>query len=248
MSDSVLSENILRIAFPQQKPLLFDQLVDYSCCDQWLDEFKLVVVLDWKEEAPTRITVSADGEEEAWLQRVLPLLSAQHQAILRENFQASRMVIDTSGTEHILFLDDLHQDGGTVMTQIYGPGPKEQSVAVLRKSALTPDPPLGILFHPLFLSVLSVDGMWAERRSHSGEIHSLLWISESRWRQNIAQTQAVIDRSNPPRTWHRLKDYLTQCGGAAYPDVVEFYTNGRIELSVAFLKEHRSSDEDSLLQ
>jgi hypothetical protein len=133
-------------------------------------------------------------------------------------------------------LDDLHKEvGGDIMTRIYGPLENDAEFVRIRKSPLSPMPPSTLLFHPLYIGAMALGGMWAERISDATkQSKSILWISEARWKKNTPQAKELLDRHCGHPIWRKLQEFM-QDKGIAYPDVVEFYMDGRIEFSVAFL-------------
>ena len=147
-----------------------------------------------------------------------------------------RKVIDSDSKRHWLFLDDLHEhEEGEVMTRVFGASHQEDYVIALTSSPLSVAIPSSIRFSSFFLALLSIGGRWAYKTSIEGTCISLLWISEARWKGNIKACKECIERFSPPPLWSALCAYMDKNNGVAYPDVVEFYVDGRIELSVAFL-------------
>ena len=81
---------------------------------------------------------------------------------------------------------------------------------------------------------MNMGGIWAARRT-GNEIQSALWISESKWRKNDSITRRWVDDSNPPDGWGRIKETLAKHNLRIYPDAVEFYKDGQIDLTVGIL-------------
>ena len=76
--------------------------------------------------------------------------------------------------------------------------------------------------------------MWCVRKNLEGDLLSVLWISESKWKQNIPQAQQLIEGKKLPEKWMALKNVMQGYELEIYPDGIEFFISGRIDLSVAF--------------
>lgn len=243
MNESI-SGQILELVFIENIPEFVHQNIRLEQIDKRLTEFKFVVVLPLGKERKNRITWSSLGEEEYWLQVISKLLPSNKQKLL-EGFPAGcRKVLDFDGEWGEIFLDDLHHEEKSLisssavseqMCRIFDLQGNE--VATIRKI----EPPLreklppSILFHSCFLACLSIGGMWGIREDMGGNFLSVLWVSEAKWKGNIQQTQDLVEGQNPPVEWGQLRGLLQKKGLEIYPDGIEFFGDGRIDLSITFL-------------
>lgn len=234
-----VSRELLAVIFGENIPDFFLENLRLQRIEDNLHAFKLVAVLPLGRRQNNRITWSSLGEEDDWLAVVSTLLPPNQRERLRCFPAETRKVLDFDGQWGEIFLDDLHRERETQqMCSIFDLEGKE--VAIIRKieSPLREKLSSSILFHPCFLGCLSIGGMWGIRESIRSEVLSVLWVSEAKWKGNIRQVQELVDSHNPPAEWGELKEIASENGMEAYPDGIEFFENGRIDLSITFTAEH----------
>jgi hypothetical protein len=236
MSDS-LSLEILDLVFQEEIPEWFLENLNFQKINSQVTAFKLVVVLPLGVYRKNRITWSSLGEEEYWLQTVSALISKKKNSFVQNDSVKCRKVLDFDGSWGEIFLDDLHHGENKTdqMCRIFDLDGQEIALIRMIKSPLQGKTALTFLLNSYFLACLSIGGMWAVRESLKGDLISVLWVSESKWKGNIKEVQALVENQNVPKEWFDLKKLMTKHGMTVYPDAIEFFLDGRIDLSLTFI-------------
>ena len=146
-------------------------------------------------------------------------------------------MLDFDGESGEVFFDDLHR--GTTptdqMCRVYSLCFDRFEHIRKTKAPLAEEVPSSVLHTPLLMGCLAISGMWGIRENEDGKRRSLLWVSEAKWKGNHEDCCALLDRCAPPASWNRLRAKATELGRVMYPDGIEFFWDGRIDVSVAFL-------------
>ncbi len=218
-------------------PDFFHQKIRLTEIDSRIRDFKLVAVLPLGTQGPIRFTWSSLGEEKYWNTVITDIVGIEKTDFLEKYPATCRKVLDTDGKWGEIFFDDLHQvgDDPNLVCRVYSLQGIEVSRIRKIEEPLREKLPKSIVFHPHFLACLSLGGMWCVRKNLEGDLLSVLWISESKWKQNIPQVQQLIEGKALPEKWMALKNLMQGYDLEIYPDGIEFFLSGRIDLSVAFL-------------
>jgi len=222
-----LLDEILRVVFPDGLPARLEPALDLARSAQGLEDFKLNPVL-CLESGRQRIAASDHGEPAAeWIERMarawpaLPLCE-----FFAKGAAAPRRMVDTDGDSAVFYLDDL--DEGEVMCRTLASDGAETTVT--RASEVPAE--LRSALERLTRAGAS-GGFWAIRQQ-AGAPRSLLWISESRYRKNAAESARVVDALGGGSAWERLKRAAEARGFVAYPDAIELYPDST-EVTVGFV-------------
>ncbi len=251
-------DELLHIAWPRGVPERLHRLVDRPLCASLLRDFKLGLILTHEgggEVGPTRLALSDQGEDERWRQLVLQQWpSSVASGFLAQADPAIRRMVDSDGSDRaVLYLDDLQ----TAPHRLAPPAPLQPlelmcatlSLPQKQRGWLTrhKELPLGSLHGALAerareLRSLGAQGLWSLRWGAT-DPEGLLWITESRWRDNadtanrtllrLLQAEEAPDRT--AATIAALKACVTQRGHHSYPDVVELRADGTTDITLGFL-------------
>jgi|TARA_B110000495_G_C22933264_1_gene545667 hypothetical protein len=232
-----LSHRILETVFLGRVPIAFTEMIDFGLADKLLSEFKMVIVLPLGKPQPVRVVWSDAGEPNRWQEKVTSFLSAGSAGFLENGPARCRRVLDSDGSTGELFLDDLHYLPGSdpsTMCSIYNPG-QDGCLSVRRvDSPVAFELPRELLFHRAFLQSLAIGGMWAVRMDSAERLMSVLWVTEAKNKGNFKDVNAVVERNEPPPQWGELNGMLSETPYEPFVDALEFFLDGRIDLSVAF--------------
>jgi hypothetical protein len=237
--NSFFSKNVLQILFADDVPPWLMDNLDFELIDQYMTQFKLVCVLPFGMTQPVRVTWSSKGEEARWIKVMQKVLPPKEHPFLLKAPPKCRKVYDTNGYTGEVFLDDLYDVDGWEkehMATIYSISQKSYFFIQKLTSPLGLSLSTQFLSEPIFMGCLTCGGLWGVRRDQSGNEMSILWVSEAKWKQNIKQTQEFIESKAVPALWWKLKEWGKQHTYDVYPDAIEFFPNGRIDLSVMFEK------------
>ena len=234
-----IAGQMLETIFEGNIPPFFTEHIRTAQVDSLICDFKLVAVLPLGTPQPIRCTWSSLGEADYWCEVVQQLLPPNADRFLNAYPDSCRKVLDSDGTWGEIFLDDLSifSERSTLLSRVYSLDGVE--IAKIRKidSPLAMSLPVGIILNPYFIGCVSFGGMWCVREDAIGQLRSVLWISEAKWQDSIPKAQAVIERKGAQEhisTWFALKERMNGYGLQIYPDGIEFFLDGRIDLSVAF--------------
>ena len=165
---------------------------DFECRSS-SNTIQLVAVLPWGRTLPVRVTWSDKGRSKRWLDKIPQLPKA---LFLLDAPNNSRKVFDTDGSTGEVVLDDLYDVEGwdtNHMCSIYSI-PQNQHFHIQKiESPLRAQIPQKILFQPVFMGCLALGGMWGIRKNDQNQTQSILWVSESKWKKNILNTQNLIE-------------------------------------------------------
>lgn len=222
-----LLEDVLSVVFPAGLPPRLEPALDLARSAQGLEDFKLNPVL-CLESGRHRIAASDHGELPAeWIERVS---SAWPTLPLHDFFakapSAPRRMLDTDGESAVFYLDDM-QEGGPMCRTLSSD---------LAETTVTRVDEVPAELRPALerLARAGASGGFHAVRQANGAVRSLLWISESRYRKNAAETAKVVDALGAGEAWGRLRSAAEARGFVAYPDAIELYPDAT-EITVGFV-------------
>jgi hypothetical protein len=228
-----IAARLLEASFPDGLPARLAALVDQALCDRLIDRYKLGVVLPFEGGGrPLRLTHSAEGERERWIERVSAAWP-EATAFVRAAPEHLRLLIDSDGSERAeLYLDDLPGSelgprGLPVLcVTSWVPGPA-QSVVTRHEQ---PWPELAAAAR---MAAAGADGcMWGTRWLGDAP-RSLVWISEARRRGTLAASRAVAARLGRHERYDAVLASLAAAGREGYVDGIEHWDDGRIDVTLA---------------
>ena len=234
--------DVLAQCFPNGVPDRIAQLVNLELADRFLVDYKLNPVLCFGADRPPRVAYSAQGEPTRWAEQVQQLWpNEQLGGFLARSAAEGRRMVDTDGSSTaVVYLDDL-QD---VEHEIQSEHPVLCACVHLPEATVTmmtrhTEPPLHLLPPPWKARVQDLldrgaSGLWGVR-TQGNALVGVLWVTESRWRNNPQETVAIIEEFGPPPQWHSLRSVAERHGGMAYPDGVELRPDGSLDVTVGFL-------------
>lgn len=242
---ATIVDDLLQSCWPDGLPRRLDELVDRNLAEQLLNAFKLEPVFPLEGTSrPVRLTVSAEGERNRWREKVAELWPSRQLAGLWQQGPAPiRWMIDSDGSDQAtLFLDDLHNSDLDLA------GPHGLPVMCLtlelpagERGQLTrhEKPPLPWLTGCMEASLgrlidAGAVGVFALRWQGDG-VASVAWISESRWRRNPASARRAVRALGAHPAYDAALDVLAKHGRIGYPDVVELFDDGRVDLTLGVL-------------
>lgn len=242
---TTLIEELLGVIWPHGVPPRLEALIDPDLCGQLLADFKLAPVFPFERgNRPTRLIVAAEGERDRWraaVARHWP--SDEIEPFLKRAPAGTRWMIDSDGSEQALvFLDDLQ----TVDHELSAPRGLCLMCLTLELPAATPglltrheEPPLDWLAgKPQRLLGQLLDagasGAWA-LRWREGQVTSAAWISETRWRNNPASARRAVRVLGKHPAYDAALRCLARHGRIGYPDVVELFEDGTIDVTMGML-------------
>ena len=238
-------DELLRTCWPDGLPRRLDQLVHRRLAHELLRDYKLepIFSLDDPERLP-RLTVSAQGERDRWQQAVAAAWpSAQLASFLELGPSPTRWMVDSDGSDRaVVYLDDLQN------TELGLVGPQglplmcltlELSSATRGQLTRHEQPPLTWLSGAMDrgtrrLVAAGAVGVWALRWKDD-EVVGVAWISESRWRRNPASARRAVRALGASPAYDAALRCLADHARVGYPDVVEIFCDGSVELTMGVL-------------
>ena len=141
--------------------------------------------------------------------------------LLSKASKGVRRMVDTDGTNTVVYLDDLHIEGDSqVMCRCFHHPSAQSSSIVLEKD-------LSKL--PASVRAVSEHGLFARR---TGPLGSWLWITEARYRGTVEEIDELARKLLPiPPAYWTLKSRVP----GAYIDGVEFHDSGTFDITPGFL-------------
>ncbi|MBW2525584.1 MAG: hypothetical protein JRI23_15480 [Deltaproteobacteria bacterium] len=238
-------DDLLACCWPEGIPPRLDQLVDRPLAERLLGSFKLEPVFPLENGTrPIRLFVSAEQERERWSRQVGRLWPSDGlDEFLQQGPAPTRWMVDSDGSDHAtLFLDDLHRtssestdsQGLTLMCLTL-----ELPTGAEQRLTRHEQPPLPRLTGSMERGLRSLldhgaAGMFALRWSED-EVVAVAWISETRWRRNPASARRAVRALGAHRVYDRALETLARHERIGYPDVVEIFRDGRIDLTMGVL-------------
>ena len=245
---NVLDE-LLITAFPEGLSQRLEVLVDRGLCGELLCDFKVGPIFGFGVlKRPTRLFVSDEGEPEQW-ERVIRAHwgGGPTGALLKLGTPGVRRMFDSDGSAAgELYLDDLQDHAALAEAETYRPLGVTAPVMCMtvfvdsgQRSIITRHASCPVE-HPIVSRMSAVmgakeaGGLWGLRWM-SGELVSVLWISESRWRGNPEASQGVAAGLVPPAAWTESLTLLETAGLCGYPDAIEFGLDGQIMVTLGVM-------------
>lgn len=240
---SSLVNRLLDAMFDGRVPAVVDELVDRDLAARHMDEFKLGPIFPIGPGAtgPVRIAVSDQGEREHWAEAVCRMWPDPRipNFLTRVPADARRMV-DTDGTKGMLYLDDLQDVEHALSAPIDVPlmcSTFDLATGAVGAITRHREPPLDLLsgqWHAGLddLRRRGAEGIWAIRWS-GDVVVGLLWITESRRRDNAVTTNQIVAKLGEHRQWQEVARVLAADGWLAYADTVEVRADGSFDVTLA---------------
>lgn len=241
---SLVQESLLAAFEGTPNPVLLG-LLDLEHAGAHLTQFSYGPVFSYDGTVCTpRLTVSDVGDSEGWLRRVkAQWSSAQVDAFLSRGPNGCRRMVDTDGETTLLYLDDL-QDvthrmesplaGVPLLCASYAIGDGEETVMTRHEHF----PESLLLSHaPHLISLRNacdMEGVWGIRWQ-GGEAISLLCVTEVRTRSGVdraIQAMAALPASDGQKGFCKV---MRSRELRPYPDSVEFFPSGRLDVTLGVL-------------
>lgn len=214
-------------------------LIDEERTDTRLIDFEVGPIFPFDAERGPRVAM-ADGADPARWERVVRARWPGVDGLLAQAPAGCRRMVDTDGREAVVYLDDLQVQGvpspdwlpHVLMCQTWSSA--DGAPGFLSRHDEDPRP---LLSEALVRRAAALEGApgawsvrWAERRPVS-----LLWISEARWRRNPDEALERLARVGRSEAWEATAAWLAERGMLAYPDAVEVFEDGRIDVTLGLL-------------
>ncbi len=163
----------------------------------------------------------ANPGQPAFASRLQEVLGPATEPLLTHAPAGGRLMVETDGTTHRLFADDLHLHEGA-------------DAHVIARTLTLPSGSAGLL------SAAPIEAPWAALRARAedagltglwlahrtaGVIDHLLVVNEARW-TSTPEPQARLLDGLGDRAWGEQRELAAQHGLAAYPDAVEIHPHG----------------------
>jgi hypothetical protein len=238
---TTVTDELLCICWPGGMPRRLDRLVHRPLAQQLLRDYKLEPIFSFDDpERPPRLTVSAQGERDRWQQVVA---AEWPSTFLEQGPEPTRWMVDSDGSDRaVVYLDDLQN------TQLDLAGPHglplmclTLDLASAARGQLTrhAQPPLKWLSGTMETGIVQLleagaVGVWA-LRWEAEKVAGVAWISESRWRRNPASARRAVRVLGENPVYDAALRCLAEHGRVGYPDVVEIFCNGTVELTMGVL-------------
>jgi|GEM_PF-2027530 len=246
-----ITSTLLEATFPDGVPERIAALVEPQATDALLEDFKLGPVFPFfGAKRPVRVAISDQGDPQRWAQAVRSgWPSPRTDDLLGLSTPGVRRMIDTDGSiQAELYLDDLQDhaplSAAEALRQPGDDGPAMCLSATLpsgTRSLITrhEQPPFLHLLGTLAESVADLvdqgaEGIWGLRWRY-GALHSVVWVTEARWRGNADQVNEIVASMGPHPGWDRCMSLLQECGRVGYPDAVELYQDGTADVTLGVL-------------
>lgn len=242
---ATLIDELLRTAWPHGVPERLDALIHRQRCGALLADFKLGLVFPFAPGGqPVRLALSAQGERERWIAGITRQWPSDRLTRFLDQAPAhTRLMVDSDGSDRaVVYLDDLQDvDHGLRAPQglelmcatLTLPGGAE---AVVTRHT---EPPLDLLSAPLrgrceALREAGAEGLWALRWQQD-RVVGLLWITESRWRDNVAESSGVVAGLSPSPAYEGALAVVAQHGRQGYPDALEIIPDGGLDVTLGII-------------
>jgi hypothetical protein len=233
-------DRLLALTFSGGVPDVVDALVDRRLAAKHLIDFKLGPIAPLGADRPVRVAVSDRGEGEAWRSKVVGAFEHPALAAFLDSMPArARRMIDTDGETAVVYLDDLQNvgatDAGDVLMCRTLDLPNGESGRITRHEVPPRERLTGVLGERLDqLLGLGATGLWGVR--WRGNVPTgVLWVTESRWRGNSAETTAIAGAIGSHPLWVALTDLARTSGLVAYADALEVRDDGSCDLTLGFV-------------
>jgi hypothetical protein len=237
-----LVDRLLSIAWSQGVPQRLDGLIDRGLCDELLADFKMGLVFPLDDRGrPPRLALSSQGERDQWCQAVMARWPSPSLAGFLERVPSdTRLMIDSDGLDQaVVYLDDLQRVDHGLQTpeglelmcwSLTLPAGTEGFLTRHGEPPRSWVPPsLARRFDDLIDD--GAEGLWAVRWQ-ADEPVAVLWISESRWRQNPAASRRIVGGLGGNPSYEAALACLAEYGRGGYPDAVELRGDGGIEVTL----------------
>lgn len=245
MSARELIDALLAACFPGALPPQLDRLVDRACAAELLQDFKLGPILPLGAQRPVRVALSNQGEPERWRREVLAGYPHAKLARFIDSVSAStRRMVDTDGHSAVVYLDDLQDlseaprdsEGRPLMFLTF-----DCATGRVGSGTRHPEPPVSLLGGILRarlegLLAHGATGLWAIRWLRK-EPSALIWISESRWRNDPRDSAAVAKAVGSHPALEACERVAGAAGLLVYPDALEARLDGSWDLTLGFCRE-----------
>jgi hypothetical protein len=195
--------------------------------------------------------VSDEAEAARWAQTVRQQWpGAATEALLGMSRPGMRRMVDTDGsTKAEIYLDDLQAhpplDAAEALRSPGDVGPAMCLSTVIpsgTRSLITrhTEPPFVHLVGPLAEAAADLvdqgaEGVWG-LRWRMGQLVSVVWVTEARWRKNPELANGVAAGLGLPRAWDRCCAVLEQAGHLGYPDAIELHADGRVDITLGAIR------------
>jgi len=211
-------------------------MVDSAVADALLEDFKVGPIFPFSGAArPVRVAISDQGESSRWteaLRQGWP--GPRTDDFVSLATQGMRRMVDTDGSSKAeIYLDDLQDhevlDAAEALRE---PGDEGRAMCLTTtlpsgtRSLITrhEQPPFLHLLGPLAESVADLvdqgaDGIWG-LRWRMGLVVSVVWVTESRWRNTADLSNEIAVGLGAPEAWHACLDVLKGHGRVVYPDAI----------------------------
>lgn len=223
---------LVATAFDGDLPPRIDALVPWDLAETHRLDFKAGPVLRLGTEVG-RAYVANVGEPEGFAARVAAWLGPDAGAFLATH-PGARAMVETDGTRATVFLDDLHEVArGTVMCRTWAP---DGTRTTLTRHGRPPRHRLATAWQRRIDDLLHAGlvGLWGVRTDADGEVVSLLWVNDTRWRGDPEATARVIDTRGDAR-WAQCREIAAASGVRAYPDGIEIQADGAWDVTVGLV-------------
>ncbi len=163
----------------------------------------------------------ANPGQPAFASRLREVLGPATEPLLAEAPPGARLMVETDGTHHRLFADDLHlhegADAHVIARTLSLPG---RSRGVLSRSPI--EAPWAALRQRA--EDAGIRGFWLAHRT-ADVIDHLLVVNEARWTSSPEPQACVLDGLGD-RAWGEQRELAAQHDLAAYPDAIEIHPHG----------------------
>ena len=247
------TQAMLDAVFPAGVPSRIARLIRPEVADPLIEDFKVGPILAFgATDRPPRVAVSDQGEPEAWATAVQSQWPcAQTRDLLALSIPGMRRMIDTDGSDGAeIYLDDLQEHRAIAAVEALRPPEFAgdlmcliATVPVGARSVITrhQSAPFHYLRGTLAEQVATlVDhgaaGIWGVRWCR-GSVASVVWVSEARWSGTTDLARAIALHFGAPDSWHRCMSALRRHGLEGYPDAIEMFPDGTLDVTVGVLRQ-----------